>query len=209
MATHDEDRVYPEHAIAERDDHVWPPESTTPNSRAWRGRKRIVMDIDGDDTNTHMTVMVAHDADWSGRRAEAIRILVTQGGLTLAAALDELTPVRGPQSGDILSCSWGYDQTRVDFYQVVKVTAKTVTVREIAKRYVTRGYGGEATVMPVVDAFVANEKPLASRRFHFPQATSYRDREYNENKWRYSIRVTDFSHAHLWAGDACHESGEH
>ena len=33
--------------------------------------------------------------------------------------------------GDILYSSWGYDQTNIDFYQVVKVTAKTITVKEI------------------------------------------------------------------------------
>lgn len=34
--------------------------------------------------------------------------------------------------GDILYSSWGYDQTNIDFYQVVKVTAKTITVKEIS-----------------------------------------------------------------------------
>lgn len=34
--------------------------------------------------------------------------------------------------GDILYSSWGYDQTNIDFYQVVKVTEKTITVKEIS-----------------------------------------------------------------------------
>lgn len=34
--------------------------------------------------------------------------------------------------GDIIYDSWGYDQTNIDFYQVVAVTAKFVTVRPIA-----------------------------------------------------------------------------
>jgi hypothetical protein len=38
------------------------------------------------------------------------------------------------KAGDILSCSWGYDQTNVDFYQVIKTTAKTATVQEIDKK---------------------------------------------------------------------------
>ena len=33
------------------------------------------------------------------------------------------------QVGDILVSSWGYDQTNVSFYEVVKVTAATVRVR--------------------------------------------------------------------------------
>ena len=35
--------------------------------------------------------------------------------------------------GTIFVCSWGYDQTNVDFYEVVKVTKASVVVREIAQ----------------------------------------------------------------------------
>ena len=33
--------------------------------------------------------------------------------------------------GDIFRNSWGYEQTTVDFYQVVRVSAKSVWVRRI------------------------------------------------------------------------------
>ncbi len=33
--------------------------------------------------------------------------------------------------GDILRCSWGYDQTNIDFYEVVKTSANTVQILEI------------------------------------------------------------------------------
>lgn len=35
--------------------------------------------------------------------------------------------------GDLLSSSWGYDQTNVDFYEVVKVAGAWVTVRKVAQ----------------------------------------------------------------------------
>jgi uncharacterized protein YutD len=35
------------------------------------------------------------------------------------------------QKGDILVSSWGYDQTNVDFYQVVEAGEKSVKIREI------------------------------------------------------------------------------
>jgi len=48
--------------------------------------------------------------------------------------------------GDILSYSWGYDQTNVDFYQVVKATDKTVTIRMIAGKVKETGFmSGGAT----------------------------------------------------------------
>jgi hypothetical protein len=40
------------------------------------------------------------------------------------------------QVGDILSSSWGYDQTNVDFYEVIGVTDKSVKIREVAQKVV-------------------------------------------------------------------------
>lgn len=147
---------------------------------------------------------IARDADMAGRRGDAINILMEEGGFALAEAIDVLTPPRLPEAGDILSCSWGYEQTRVDFYEVTKVTTKTITVREIHKRYVSRGERGDGSVVPVPGAFKIDEKPLTGRRFNFPS-----NMWGNENKWRYSIRIEDYSTAYLWDGEACGESGEH
>jgi len=40
----------------------------------------------------------------------------------------------GFQVGDILSSSWGYDQTNVTFYRVIKRTAHFVTLLKLQKR---------------------------------------------------------------------------
>lgn len=37
------------------------------------------------------------------------------------------------QEGKILQSSWGYEQTNVDFYKIVKRTAKSVLLQEIGK----------------------------------------------------------------------------
>ena len=53
--------------------------------------------------------------------------------------------------GDIFVCSWGYDQTNVDFYQVVKRTPKTVTVRQVAAETLSDGpltMTGKARAIP-------------------------------------------------------------
>lgn len=42
--------------------------------------------------------------------------------------------------GDILYASWGYDQTNIDYYQVVRMTAKTVTFRELRATQTTTGF---------------------------------------------------------------------
>lgn len=56
--------------------------------------------------------------------------------------------------GDLLYNSWGYDQTNIDFYQVVAVGAKSVKIRPIASAYVKEGYCSMSEfVAPVPDAF--------------------------------------------------------
>lgn len=63
--------------------------------------------------------------------------------------------------GDILSSSWGYDQTNVDFYEVVETTEREVTLREIGKR----GAGGPDEwsdyVVPLPGVYVGD--PLRRR----------------------------------------------
>ena len=63
--------------------------------------------------------------------------------------------------GEILSYSWGYDQTNVSFYEVVAVSAtgKTVTVRKIAQDSVAEGAGYMSEYrVPVPGKF--NDEPM-------------------------------------------------
>ena len=41
-----------------------------------------------------------------------------------------------PKVGDILYSSWGYDQTNIDFYKVVKVSEFSVWIQELGKKIV-------------------------------------------------------------------------
>ena len=54
--------------------------------------------------------------------------------------------------GDILYTSWGYDQTNVEFFQVVGKTAKTIKVREIGADVRETGFMCGYS-MPVKDDF--------------------------------------------------------
>ena len=58
--------------------------------------------------------------------------------------------------GDIMYSSWGYDQTNVDFYQVVGVAKNTVKLTEIQSSIRDSGYMS-GYVKPVKDAFVSDE----------------------------------------------------
>lgn len=62
------------------------------------------------------------------------------------------------QIGTILYSSWGYEQTNVSFYQVVRKSGKTLFLRKIHNQLVE---GGDASlsgrVVPRVDNFKSEE----------------------------------------------------
>lgn len=63
--------------------------------------------------------------------------------------------------GDIYSSSWGYEQTNVDFYQVVEVKGKcTAVLRKIAQQDVegsNYSHGMACEVVAVKDSFLSEE----------------------------------------------------
>lgn len=52
------------------------------------------------------------------------------------------------KQGDVFVSSWGYEQTNVDFYEVVKVAAKTVTLIPIERKVQLKGFM-RYTAMPI------------------------------------------------------------
>jgi hypothetical protein len=67
--------------------------------------------------------------------------------------------------GDILDGSWGYDQTNVEFFQVVEVKGQYVMVRELCQiTDKNKSSGGMSDYrLPVPDAFTANSKPIRKK----------------------------------------------
>lgn len=57
------------------------------------------------------------------------------------------------QVGNILVSSWGYDQTNIDFYEVINVTPKQVAVRKIEKKTVGGGGSTHNLVVPLPGRF--------------------------------------------------------
>tara|TARA_Y100000593_G_scaffold92335_1_gene183590 strand:+ start:6765 stop:7406 length:642 start_codon:yes stop_codon:yes gene_type:complete len=65
--------------------------------------------------------------------------------------------------GDILTGSWGYDQTNVDMYQVVAVKGKAIEIRAICQAMVegsTGPTGMSCDVVPIKDVFLEGSKTL-------------------------------------------------
>ena len=88
--------------------------------------------------------------------------------------------------GDLLYATWGYDQTNVDFYQVVSVTPKTVTLREVKRRLSPSASSSEDKVSGVQDTFAG--EPFTRKRH------PHGDYEY--------VRISHHTHAYKWDGKA-------
>jgi hypothetical protein len=103
----------------------------------------------------------------------------------MQATAHNTKPKKAPHTlklNDILYSSWGYEQTNVNFYQVVKTTAQSVWIKEVKKQKVaTSDMTGTAT--PLINEFEIDAKERM-----------YRVREDN------SIRIESYMCAWLWDG---------
>ena len=82
--------------------------------------------------------------------------------------------------GEILYSSWGYDQTNIDFYQIVKKTKSMITIQGIGKEYLDTKYASEDLVKPVKNAFIGKEM--------------------RKKVGPYGVSISSFQNASLWDG---------
>ncbi|WP_433863153.1 hypothetical protein [Sphingobacterium thalpophilum] len=61
------------------------------------------------------------------------------------------------QLGDIFVESWGYEQTNVDFYQVIKVNKASVVLRKIGSKSLQATGWASDEVEPLKDDFVGEQ----------------------------------------------------
>lgn len=92
--------------------------------------------------------------------------------------------------GDIFASSWGYDQTNVDFYQVVKTTAKTLTLRQIEQKVVSGQGSPSEKVVPRPNKFLLNKKPMNRRMSKYG-----------------GVKIHDSANAYPWNGNPMHQTG--
>ena len=97
----------------------------------------------------------------------------------------------GIEVGDIYSSSWGYDQTNVDFYEVVAVTPGSVKIREVDAKIV-EGKG----LVPAKGHFLEKSH---LRRFQDNVAVSKRPS--SGYKGQATIKVRSYAWATPWDGE--------
>ena len=108
-----------------------------------------------------------------------------------------------PQVGDILYSSWGYDQTNIEFFKVIKVSEFSVWIQEIGKQVVEVTGWAHQNVVPVDSPeyqvrnwdvpgeYITKTHPIKRHKIkHF----TWKDEE------SYYVTLNSFSYASLWDG---------
>jgi len=92
--------------------------------------------------------------------------------------------------GDVVYTSWGYEQTNINFYQVVKVTKKSLKLREIAQNSSdSQGQPGGGYCQPRRNEFL-NDKVTTHRCTEDSCSTPY----YSGSKWSGKALFTSSYH---------------
>ena len=89
--------------------------------------------------------------------------------------------------GDILVCLWGYDQTNVDFYEIVEKKNKTIVIEEIGQIYV-KDSGGFMSEQVIADPKIRTGK-FKTKRIG-----------------AYGISLNSYSSAYKWDGEEKYQS---
>jgi hypothetical protein len=115
----------------------------------------------------------------------------THGYNTIVIPASELAKVNKPlptvNVGDIFVCSWGYDQTNIDYYKVVAVKNKSVVIAGIGQ---TRKYTGHMQGETMPDPSQVNPKTITKRIQRSGDSVS--------------LKMTSYSWAYKWSGKTNH-----
>ncbi len=93
--------------------------------------------------------------------------------------------------GSIFVCSWGYDQTNIDFYQIIEKNGYMVKIRELCQESVgpTESHGMADHRIPKKDHFI-KESEIITKKIQF----------LGDGKPRLAVR--SYADAYLWDGQS-------
>ena len=131
---------------------------------------------------------------WKASRRGVLHCTTVDRNITYAtinAYREDVTKVEQPKPvvnvGDIFVCSWGYDQTNIDYYKVLEVKNKSVVISAIGQdRNYTGHMQGECNPLP--DVVIGEPK---TKRI-LPNGDSV------------SLKMTSYSWAYPWNGKTNH-----
>lgn len=105
----------------------------------------------------------------------------------------------GIKVGDIFYASWGYDQTQVNFYEVVGLTGASVRVRQVAQRDVSSGSNPHSEMVPVPGSYIPT-------RVNNTEHDVLTKRLVGDAGWP-AIKITESQYCILWDGKPKYQTG--
>ena len=111
------------------------------------------------------------------KRSDAVRRYFKARQDALEAKAKHAAEGHTLQVGDILSSSWGYEQTNVDFYEVVAVSKCMVTLHELAQ--------------------VSTETDWARGRC-IPQSGKYKGEPFRRKADKHGVMIESYEFASKW-----------
>ena len=142
---------------------------------------------------------------WINAKVEDAEVKAKQAAERKAKAQAFVNPVK---VGDIFNSSWGYDQTRNYFYQVVKVTKKMVYILELNKKQLDAD-GWSWTVTADKDNFAKDWNEEGERVVPEPKRYKVGISTWTGEEPKPFIRMSSYEFAYLWDGEPQHDSGCH
>jgi hypothetical protein len=112
----------------------------------------------------------------------------------------------GVKVGDIFYASWGYDQTNVDFFEVVGVTAKSVKIVRTAQSVVTGDGTPNEGVVPRKGSFHSHGNGLAGDPNDYGNDPVTK-RVQAGYQGRPRITLNTYASAYLWDGTPKYQTG--
>lgn len=118
-----------------------------------------------------------------------------------------MAEVAVPEVGQVLYSSWGYDQTNVDFYQVVRVSASSVWVVPMSKECQAAGFMS-AHVVPkdaILKRVVNKRDENGQVMYGVPEVVEVKPAMYRWNKNGYA-KISYSEYAYVWDGKPKYQS---
>ena len=136
-----------------------------------RGRGRYAEDVE---LRSELLRLASDFPAGSAERKELVDLVKTAAALSV---------------GDILYSSWGYDQTNIDFYEIVSATPKSVQIRPLEDKIVREGRGSDE-VVPVPGKYTGPPKRKKIKVYNGKPL----------------IDLNSYSSAYLWDGRPKHQT---
>lgn len=103
--------------------------------------------------------------------------------------------------GDVFVESWGYNQTNIDFYQVLRVMPKSVEIQRIKAK--TVGHGFDTKLLPDVGVMLHPKGKKLRKLVQFLDRNRNKV-EPQEPDMRPYLTMSSYSTAFLWNGESAY-----